>query len=339
MYSSIIPAFMLFVGLIMILDGKKYLNIFKGIIGMILGAYVGVFFGKITFNGLFFQIILLIGFTYAGYQLKRIKRIELFLISGPAFALLALILFTSIDIAVGGLIFFAIFFYIFGVIFPFYFYFGNFIILSLSFFGVNILYISYFFGIENITRNVFELFNYPYAFNKFFFLYYKHFFFFILMSVFLLLFSFYFQEIKNRKDVNKKNLILNNVLNEAGYLFAIFFFLTEVFRMITGLNTISLFGVSILNFPILTFLTYWIIGFIRKQEQIDMMIEQRRSLKQFFYIFIYSVITIPIICYLSNFGKYSLNDLFESNTVMYPKLIFILAIMPLSIYLIYPNKK
>jgi hypothetical protein len=239
----------------------------------------------------------------------------------------------------GGLIFFVIFFFLFGVIFPYYYYYDIFITISLAFIGVNILFISYFYGIENITKNVWEIFYYPYAFNKFFFLYYNYFFFFILITVFLIIFSFYFQRIKNRKDGNNKNLTLNNVLNESGYLFAIFFFLTESFRMITGVDTLSIFGISIFGFPILTFLTYWLIGFVRKQEQIDKMIKEKKSYKSFMYVFVYSVIIVPLISYLTNFGRYSLFDIFDGNRleVMISKIIFMFLILPISIYLIYPK--
>lgn len=339
MYASVIPVSFLFIAIITVLDGKKYLNVFNGILGMALGAYVGAFFGKLIFESLFFQIILLILFIYAGYQLKRIKKIELFLISGFAFALLALILFTALNMTGGGLIFFVVFFFLFGIVFPYYYYYDIFITVSSAFFGANIIYISYFYGIENITRNVFEIFNYPYAFNKFFFLYYKHFFFFLLMTTFLLLFSFYFQKIKNRKNLDKKLLILNNALNESGYLFAIFFFLTEALRIITDVDTLYVFGISIFSFPILTFLTYWMIGFIRKQEQIDTMIDARKGYKVFMYIFIYSVISVPLISYLSNFGKYSIFDMFKGElAVMLPKLIFTFLILPICIYMIYPKK-
>ena len=336
-YNISIPVLLLFVSITMILDNKKYLNVFNGGIGIILGGLIGIKLGQIIFNNIIGSIIVFFLFMIIGYNINKIKKIENILISGISWGLFAIILFSVLNVQTGGLIFFGVFFALSGAAFS-YFYYSEILMMSgYSFIGANIIFISAFYGLDSLSNNMFAIFYYPFSFYKFIHLYRINFFFFLLISIFFIVFSIYFQEIKNKKSVNKKTKVLNNVLNEAGYIYAIFFFLTESFRIISGNDSLFIFGISHLNWPIFTFLTYWFIAFVKKQEQIDSMIDQKKWYKPVLYIFTYSIILIPIISFLTNFGNYSLMDFINNMWISIPKLLFTLIIMPMSIYLLYPK--
>jgi len=340
MYNIIVPILMLFIALMMILDGKKYLRIFNSCIGIVLGGFIGINIGRGLFGNIIGSIFFFIIFMLIGYYIDKIKKIELLIVSGLSWGVFSVIIFAVLKLPVNGLIFLGLFFFISGAVFSIFYYSEILMIAGYSFLGANILFISCFYGLESITRNVFEVFNYPYSFYKFIHLYRINFFYFFLLSLSLILFSVYFQRIKGKETKDRKFIILNNVLNESGYLFAIYFFLTEALRIIQTNDTTFIFGVTTYNWPIFAFLTYWLIGYIRKQEEVDFMAGVQKRYKVFLYIYMYSIFIIPLLSYITNFKSFSLADFFcDDIKILLPKWIFTLIVLPLSIYLIYPKYK
>ena len=198
-YNISIPVLLLFVGIIMILDNKKYLNAFNGGLGIILGGLLGIQLGQIIFNNIIGILIVFLLFMIIGYNINKIKKIENIIISGISWGLFAIILFSVLNVQTGGLIFFGVFFALSGAAFS-YFYYSEILMMSgYSFIGANIIFVSAFYGLDSLTNNMFTIFYYPFSFYKFIHLYRINFFFFLLISIFFIVFSIYFQEIKNKK--------------------------------------------------------------------------------------------------------------------------------------------
>ncbi len=339
-YNIITPVLFLFIALIMILDGKKYLKSFNGGIGIFSGGLLGIKLGELIFNNIIGGLLFFIIFMIAGYYINKIKKIEYVIVSGLSWGLFAIIVFSVLKVQDGGLMFFGIFFFLSGAVFSYFYYSELLMISGYSFIGANIIFISSFYGLENVSKNMFEIFYYPHSFYKFFHLYRINFFFFIFLSLFFIVFSIYFQSIKNKEFLNGKSLVLNNVLNESGYIFAIFYFLTENSRIFVDSDSLFIFGISYLNWPIFTFMTYWTLGFIKKQEQVDLMIGNKKGYKTILYICAYSIVFIPILAFLTNFGKFSLTEFFDKDIwIALPKWIFTIMVLPVSIYLLYPKSR